>query len=105
MESAEFDQLIEERCAKTKQVLGSKGKEYARGDRLSNFKKAAALTGESPLKAARGFWVKHIVSMCDLVDDAEKGVDVPYELWSEKIGDSINYLILMEGLIKDGTKK
>ena len=31
----------------------------------------------------------------------EEGADIPIELWDEKIGDSINYLLLLTALIHE----
>ena len=45
--------------------------------------------------------VKHDVSVDDIVDDLKRGVVPPKEFVAEKIGDSINYLLLLEGLIEE----
>jgi hypothetical protein len=42
---------------------------------------------------------KHLVSVMDMV---ESGDEYDPEYIYEKIGDMINYLILLEGLLKDG---
>ena len=44
---------------------------------------------------------KHFVSLTDLINDLESGVDHPMTLWEEKIGDAENYLLLLEGLLKE----
>lgn len=53
------------------------------------------------MKALGGMMVKHTVSLYDLINDTEAGLDVPMELWQEKITDSINYLYLLWALLKD----
>ena len=45
--------------------------------------------------------VKHDVSVDDIVDDLKRGVVPPKEFIAEKLGDSINYLLLLEGLIEE----
>ena len=44
-------------------------------------------------------WIKHVVSIKDLVDDLEYGDMAMREEWDEKIGDAINYLFLLNGLV------
>lgn len=99
MDAAAFDQILAKRLKTTRELLASKGKEYAREDRLSNFKKAAALMGGTPERACFGFLAKHLVSVADLVADLEGGVDTPLPMWQEKIGDAVAYLVLLEALL------
>lgn len=104
MNQALFDGLVENECRRIKSTLGTKGLEYGREDRLHNFKRAAALAAETPIKSARGMLAKHIVSVWDMVDDAEAG-NLPAESFiEEKIGDAINYLILMRALFFEATR-
>lgn len=96
-----FNAIVLERCKKIESILASKAKEYARGDRLSNFKKAASAMGGTPEKACLSFWMKHVISICDLVNDVDSGKKVAPEMWQEKIGDAINYLILLEAITSE----
>ncbi|NOZ67983.1 MAG: hypothetical protein GXP46_01740 [Deferribacteres bacterium] len=102
MTHEEFNEVLEARFEKSRMVLAKKAGEYARGDRLSNFKKAAGALQCTPHKALVGMWMKHIISIIDMVDDMEKGKDTSYIIWDEKIGDAINYLILLDGLVCEG---
>lgn len=97
-----FCTLSTKRFQACQDILASKSKEYSRsGDKLHNFKRAAALLCCSPEKALVGMMSKHIVSVLDIVDDIESG-NVPDEaLVSEKIGDLVNYSVLLEALIED----
>jgi hypothetical protein len=96
----DFNNLLEDMITKIRNVLGHKAAEYARGgDRLSNFKLAAALNQSSPEKALLGMLTKHIISVWDFVEDIENGVVAQEGLWDEKLGDVINYCILLKGLI------
>lgn len=100
MKTEEFEDIVlKNRLFLTEKTLGQKADEYARGDRLSNFKKAAALMGCSPEKALFSFVCKHIVALSDFVNDLETGTNQSPERWTEKTGDIINYMILLEALI------
>ena len=54
----------------------------------------------SPETALIGMWTKHVVSIMDICDNIENKVP-PVEIIEEKIGDAINYLILLEAMLKD----
>lgn len=101
MNYEEFDVIVEERLEKIREILGKKAEEYARGDRLSNFKRAAAAERCTPERALIGMWMKHVISILDMVDDLEMEIVAPAEMWDEKIGDAINYLVLLEGLVRE----
>lgn len=101
MNVEKFNNVINDRLIKCTQVLCAKSDEYATDDKLHNFKIAANLQGCSPIKALAGMMCKHTVSVYDLIRDNEEGVRIPKELWEEKIGDSINYLLLLTALIEE----
>jgi len=87
-------------------MTGTKHKEYSRNnDKLHNFKVAGRIDNESPEKALWGMFKKHLVSIQDMVNDSNDpewmGTLPSQERLSEKIGDSVNYLILLEGLITE----
>lgn len=102
MTDERMDEVIERRLVLTKHILLGKAKEYVRNnDRLHNFNRAAAISGESRERALKGMWMKHIVSVFDIIDDLDKGIVPKKELVDEKIGDLINYAILLEASIND----
>ena len=102
MTANDFDMVLKERLEAAERVLGSKAKEYAsQEDRLHNFKRAAALLGQTPAQACVGFMTKHLVSILDIVTADAKGLKVPIEVREEKIGDAINYLILLDAILRD----
>ncbi len=106
MNSKDFDDLVENRLEMIKVILISKGADYQRGeDRLSNFKRAASMLGTTPEKALLGMLAKHIVSVMDYTDDTAKGATILNSVWNEKLGDCINYFILLEGLVKERNVK
>ncbi len=99
MTTEEFNHLVHDRTEKIIAILASKAAEYAREDRLSNFKRAAAMMQVTPERALLGMLSKHIVSLLDMVDDLDHDRMNAPETWHEKLGDAINYFILLEGLI------
>lgn len=101
MDHKKFSEVLKSRIVKTEKVLDSKAKEYSRGDRFSNFKKASPAMGCTPEQACVAFWMKHVISINDLVNDLKEGKVAPAEVWDEKIGDAINYLILLDGLVQE----
>lgn len=101
MKSQDFDKIVEHRCQKIKSILASKAKEYATEDRLHNFKRAAVFMNKTPATVCWGFAMKHFTSVADIVDDVQSGKYIPMGLLEEKIGDSINYLILLEAILKE----
>jgi hypothetical protein len=94
-----FNQVFRDTFDKAARVLLTKAEEYASDeDRLHNFKLASHLTGGTPEQALWGFLVKHLVSIHDMVLN---GKEYSFEVWDEKIGDSINYLILLKALVEE----
>lgn len=95
---SQFDQVLKERLRKIEKILGEKAKEYAKNnDRYHNFNVAARIRNTSPEEALSGMMMKHIVCVMDLIEDPKSAT---FELIDEKIGDNINYLILLEGMMK-----
>jgi hypothetical protein len=101
MISEDFDKLVEGRLGFCSRTLQIKAGEYATDDRLHNFKRAGDVMGCTPEQALKGFWVKHLVSLFDIIDDLERGKLPAPGLLSEKITDTINYPLLLEGLIQE----
>lgn len=102
MNTEQFDAIVEARCAKIKAILTVKAKEYVRGEnRLHNFKRGAEISGISRERVLHGFMLKHFISYLDMLDDIDKGVMIPDDYIDEKIGDIINYFILLEASLKD----
>lgn len=99
MTSDVFNQHLQHMQTVTVDTLLDKAKEYATdGDRLHNFKVAAATQGISPVQALGGMMCKHTVSVYDMIGT---GKEYPLELWEEKIKDSINYLFLLWALVQE----
>lgn len=105
MNTQQFNEILESTIQKCRDTLKVKSSEYATEDRLHNFKVAAEIQHCTPVTALAGMMAKHTVSVYDLIQRHEQGLDVPMELWDEKIGDSINYLILLMALIRENEDK
>ena len=101
MRTEQFEEVINNRIETCKSVLCSKAEEYATDDRLHNFKIAGELQKCTPVKALGGMMAKHTVSVYDLIEDYEQGKTISQEMWAEKIGDSINYLLLLTALLEE----
>lgn len=101
MRTEQFEEVINKRIETCKSVLCSKAEEYATDDRLHNFKVAGELQKCTPVKALGGMMSKHTVSVYDLIEDYEQGKAISKEMWAEKIGDSINYLLLLTALLEE----
>jgi hypothetical protein len=97
MKTERFEMLMYRRRDRIVQILGTKAKEYATGeDRLHNFKVAARMAGVTPEEARMGMDLKHRVCIEDMV----KGrIPLTREMIDEKLGDHINYMVLLEALL------
>jgi len=98
MNTKDFNNIVNNRTKLINNVLASKAKEYAIGDRLYNFKRAAEIQRTTPKKALLGMLAKHLVSVIDIIEDS---IPATEHLIEEKLGDAINYLILLEALLKE----
>ena len=102
MKHEDFAKLLQRRLQLIDSILGVKAREYASAaDRLHNFKRSAAITGEAPAQVCVGFFVKHLTSILDMVDANANNVIHSEAVIDEKLGDAINYLILLEAILKE----
>jgi len=124
----EFNRVLERRLKLTEEVLGSKEKEYAnKEDRFHNFNVIAEVLECTPIEALIGPMSKHIFSVIDILTaqkydpwlfksmikhinnqtkileekSSEKSKHLTLKYLDEKIGDTINYLILLEGILHE----
>jgi hypothetical protein len=99
MTTEKFNAVVESNVVAIKTTLSAKADEYARGDRLSNFKKIAAFRNITPEDALIGMAIKHIAALDDFVTDLDSGHVQQYPRWREKIGDIQNYMVLLDALV------
>lgn len=106
MTNEKFNAIVEDRLAYCKNILTSKGVEYAEGedtnDRLRAFTVAAALEGITPKEALAGMMAKHTVSIYDMCRDSQYH---SLDKWHEKITDHINYLLLLAAMVEEDVDK
>lgn len=105
MTTKDFMELVvNPRLTYCKKLLSeSKDKEYTKNnDKFYNFKEAARLRNKSKWEAIDMMWMKHVVSMFDILDDIQQREKYPsaYAI-QEKFGDMINYILLVEGMITE----
>ena len=102
MTAKKLNEVVQYRVERINKVLREKGEHYIRGvDRLANFKVAGAMQSITSKQALLGMWAKHIVSIMDLIERDAHGNIASYEVWDEKLTDSINYMILLDALVKE----
>lgn len=104
MNAETFDIFLEETLDRTREVLRSKGHEYAHDpdeSRFHNFEVTAQFLDCSEERALWGFMAKHLTSVNDMIKTSKDNQYVAYPLaqWDEKIGDVINYMILLRGIV------
>ena len=98
MDNKTFEKILENRLLEIEAVLSKKAQEYATEDRLHNFKVAARVGNTTPKKALWGMAMKHLVSVIDII---EGNIVYNEALVEEKLLDMINYLILLEAILKE----
>src|SRR5947207_2202566 len=81
-------------------VMKGKGAEYSRGeeDVNSNLKRTAQAIGLDPLQVAWVFTLKHLDSISNFIKTRQTPSGEPIE---GRIGDAVNYLIILASLIKE----
>lgn len=99
MSNDTFKGLVDRRFEKCRETLIKKASEYSPDDddRLHNFNLGAAYLGCAAEWYALNLLTKHLVSIRDMVASGywdEETID-------EKIGDAINYLLLLEAIMKE----
>ena len=105
MTREDFSKKVEKRIDLVRQSLLTKHKEYAKDDNVfRNFDEAAGGLSlhSTSAEVLWSYMTKHLVSIKDIVAD-NKPVDPA--IVSEKIGDIINYLILLEAMLNQQGEK
>lgn len=96
MKTVDFEMVLDDRLGKIRKVLANKAGEYATDlDRLYNFKRGAGVLQKTPAQVCVAYMTKHLVSVIDLVEKD----DYLVSQIDEKLGDLINYCILLEAVL------
>ena len=98
----EFAKIRDEQIIRCVDVLTEKADEYATDDRLHNFRVAAELEGVTVRQALAGMMAKHTISIYDMCK-CPTAHTIP--IWSEKITDHINYLLLLRAVVQEESQK
>ena len=96
--------VVQRRIKLIQDVLQSKNEEYAgQEDVFKAFTESLPLSFHDTKQAvAWEFMVKHLQSIKMIIETRSKSGKIPDEkVLEEKIGDAINYLILIEGMFKE----
>ena len=103
MRNEDFNIFAKQRFRDCMKILQGKNKDYMRNDnKFHNFVQAADMMGCSSIQALAGMKIKHTVSIMDMIKDYEqKGILPSIETLSEKIGDEINYLVILEAMFRE----
>lgn len=106
MTAERFEEVFNEQMEYCRELLIQKSKEYAikNPDRLQHFKRTAGFLKTTPEDALIGMLSKHLISVVDMCRDPEPE-RYPLEQWTEKITDTINYLLLLKGIVVEKTDK
>jgi len=100
MRKAELVNVIAAQIDHIRQSLMAKNVEYGHNEEaLYNFKRAAKINNTIPEVSLWGFASKHLVSVIDIIVNLQNGELADKKQFDEKIGDLINYLILLKALI------
>lgn len=104
MKTSEFNKLANKMLQVTRDTLLAKGAAYnTKDERFVSFLEAAKERNCTPVGALDGMWVKHRVSIRMEMQkmDADPSY-YPSAKWiQDKLGDNINYTLLLMGLIMD----
>jgi len=75
-------------------LLDSKRSDYATVDYFHTFNVAAEMQDITPLQALGGMAAKHVASVFKLINEHAEGRKISRDMWTEKLGDVINYLLI-----------
>ncbi len=106
MKHEQFREILEARINQMRRVLSTKASEYATdADRLANFKDGGIANKSTPEKFLWNLVSKHMIATRDFIFEIDDGTVRPMEYWDEKLGDIINYMVLLEALVEERLSK
>ena len=101
MNRKDFNTLVDLRIQAIKETLAKKGNEYSKDKEVfKNFIDAGRKLDTNKYKALQGMLIKHIVSVDNIIDNIDQEIPT-VDIISEKIGDIINYYILLEAMLTE----
>lgn len=100
MMSREFEVVVKATMKRCLDVLEDKARQYAPVDRHANFKQTAKIRGKEPEQALIDMWMKHLTWILKSVDELPGNCETIVQ-WDERIIDTINYMLLLRGLVME----
>jgi hypothetical protein len=102
LKEQEFEKRVNDTLEKIKLLLITKGKEYRRENNpFHNFERGSLMTNEPREKVLKGFLLKHIISVDDIINDLDKGVLPQEAKVEEKYNDILVYYLIQKCMILD----
>ena len=99
MNTDDFTASVDRTVNRATTLLTMKNDGYSPNqDKLEQFKLAAKIQGITSKEALGGMMVKHTTSVYEMIGS---GKEYTLEQWDEKIGDHINYLILLRAIVEE----
>jgi hypothetical protein len=103
MNALEFDKVVHHLHEQCRTMLSNRAATYASDeDRFRNFKNVARMKGTDKYDALTGMMWKHIEAWLQFTK--EDPTKTPFEQWTEKTIDLINYLTLTYGMVVEDFK-
>ena len=94
MNSEKFNTVVRSTAESIVNILATKAKEYSvNDDRLHNFNQMARVNEKTVEETIWGMASKHLSCILDMVNGSTKPTEY---LVNEKIGDMINYLVILK---------
>jgi len=97
-----FSEYMRTRFARCENTFASKNREYATEENfMRNFENGVGIsTCHTPEAVAWNYATKHLESIRSIISDLDGGALEPSpSLVTEKFGDAINYLIIIEAML------
>lgn len=102
MDNDTFMEEVKKQFIRCERVLRKKEEFYASGlDRLSQFKKMAVLQEGTSLAALSGVMSKHLTRLVDMMESQTDIFKYKEKDWNETITDTMNYCLLLQGLLAE----
>ena len=106
MKEQEFNELLAHLFNNSRNRLLQKSNEFSRNDdRLHHFKRAAESLRRSPESVLLGEAIKDWILILDMVDDLGQDQNFALNWWEEKIGNVVNFMILLLALVRERDNK
>lgn len=107
MDAEQLNSYITYRITNILDILKAKGEIYTKDNRFENFNKASDILQQEPEQILIEFMTKHLVWLLDYVKNLmpmSTPTEKEEEEIDEKIGDIINYLLILNAMLHERAK-